>query len=279
MKLVKSAQELKDFLALERLNNKQIGFVPTMGALHQGHLSLVEKCVSENDVCVVSIFVNPTQFNDPNDLINYPRVLEQDMEFLKDTSCAYVFVPSVEEMYPEKDSRVFDFGAATSVMEAAKRPGHFDGVAQIVSKLLWIVEPKNAYFGEKDFQQIAVVEYLVERLQINVNIVSCPIVREADGLAMSSRNCRLTPEQRKAAPLIAKTLEASKKLSLYESVQDTVAFVIDAIEREPELKVDYFEIVNGNSLMSISSWNDTSYPVGCIAVYCGDVRLIDNIKY
>lgn len=279
MKLVKSAQELKDFLALERLNNKQIGFVPTMGALHQGHLSLVEKCVSENDVCVVSIFVNPTQFNDPNDLINYPRVLERDMEFLKDTSCAYVFVPSVEEMYPEKDSRVFDFGAATSVMEAAKRPGHFDGVAQIVSKLLWIVEPKNAYFGEKDFQQIAVVEYLVERLQINVNIVSCPIVREADGLAMSSRNCRLTPEQRKAAPLIAKTLEASKKLSLYESVQDTVAFVIDAIEREPELKVDYFEIVNGNSLMSISSWNDTSYPVGCIAVYCGDVRLIDNIKY
>ena len=279
MKLVKSVQELKECLAVERLKKRQIGFVPTMGALHLGHLSLVERCVSENDVCVVSIFVNPTQFNDLHDLSSYPRTLERDMDLLKTTACAYVFAPSVEEMYPEKDSRVFDFGSITSVMEGAKRPGHFDGVAQIVSKLFWIVEPSNAYFGEKDFQQVAVVRCLVEQLKLNVNIVSCPILREADGLAMSSRNSRLSLEQRQKAPIIAQTLKESVDLRKNKRVEDVIAFVKETLDREPELSVEYYEVVDGNSLQSISSWDETDFPVGCIAIYCGEVRLIDNIKY
>ena len=279
MKLVKSVQELKECLAVERLKKRQIGFVPTMGALHLGHLSLVERCVSENDICVVSIFVNPTQFNDLHDLSSYPRTLERDMDLLKTTACAYVFAPSVEEMYPEKDSRVFDFGSITSVMEGAKRPGHFDGVAQIVSKLFWIVEPSNAYFGEKDFQQVAVVRCLVEQLKLNVNIVSCPILREADGLAMSSRNSRLSLEQRQKAPIIAQTLKESVDLRKNKRVEDVIAFVKETLDREPELSVEYYEVVDGNSLQSISSWDETDFPVGCIAIYCGEVRLIDNIKY
>ena len=279
MKLVKSVQELKECLAVERLKKRQIGFVPTMGALHLGHLSLVERCVSENDICVVSIFVNPTQFNDLHDLSSYPRTLERDMDLLKTTACAYVFAPSVEEMYPEKDSRVFDFGSITSVMEGVKRPGHFDGVAQIVSKLFWIVEPSNAYFGEKDFQQVAVVRCLVEQLKLNVNIVSCPILREADGLAMSSRNSRLSLEQRQKAPIIAQTLKESVDLRKNKRVEDVIAFVKETLDREPELSVEYYEVVDGNSLQSISSWDETDFPVGCIAIYCGEVRLIDNIKY
>ena len=187
MKIVKGINELKSYLADSKKDGKRIGLVPTMGALHKGHLSLVERCVKENDVCVVSVFVNPTQFNDKHDLETYPRTLEADCALLEQAGCDFVFAPLVEEMYPEPDTRTFGFGPVMQVMEGAKRPGHFNGVAQVVSKLFYIVEPDNAYFGEKDFQQIAVIRAMVKQLQIPVQINACPIVREADGLALSSR--------------------------------------------------------------------------------------------
>ncbi len=279
MKIVNSIKELKQYLASEKRDNKQIGLVPTMGALHAGHLSLVKRCVAENDVCVVSVFVNPTQFNDKHDLETYPRTLEQDCALLETAGCDYVFAPSVEEMYPEPDTRTFDFGTVSNVMEGARRPGHFNGVAQIVSKLFYAVEPDNAYFGEKDFQQIAVIRAMVAQLQIPVRIHACPILREADGLALSSRNTRLTPALRQKAPLIARTLKESITFAAGKSVQETIGYVVGTIDRDPDMRVEYYEIVDGNSLEPIRQWSDTNYPVGCITVYCGDVRLIDNIKY
>lgn len=279
MKIVNSIQELKRYLAEEKQNNKQIGFVPTMGALHNGHLSLVKRCVEENDVCVVSIFVNPTQFNDKNDLVTYPRTLDKDCVLLEPAGCDYVFAPTEAEMYPEPDTRTFNFGTISSVMEGARRPGHFNGVAQIVSKLFYAVEPDNAYFGEKDFQQIAVIRAMVKQLNIPVKINDCPILREADGLALSSRNVRLTPEQRQKAPLIARTLKESTTFVAGKSVQEVVDYVINTINADPVMRVEYFEIVDGNTMESIRNWSDTDYPVGCITVYCGEVRLIDNIKY
>lgn len=279
MKIVSKIQDLKGYLAQERLNNRRIGFVPTMGALHAGHLSLVKRCVDENDICVVSVFVNPTQFNDKKDLETYPRTLEKDCELLQSAGCDYVFAPSVEEMYPEPDTRVFDFGKVMQVMEGARRPGHFNGVAQVVSKLFYIVEPDNAYFGEKDFQQIAVIRAMVKQLGLSVKINDCPILREADGLAMSSRNTRLTPELRQKAPLIASTLKESTNFAPAKGVQEVIDYVVNTINQEPDMEVEYFEIVDGNTLESIKDWKDTDYPVGCITVYCGEVRLIDNIKY
>ena len=279
MKIVNSIKELKAYLAEEKRNNKQVGFVPTMGALHDGHLSLVKCCVENNDVCVVSIFVNPTQFNDKHDLETYPRTLEKDCSLLEPVGCDYVFAPSVEEMYPEPDTRMFDFGLVSAVMEGARRPGHFNGVAQIVSKLFYAVEPDNAYFGEKDFQQIAVIRAMVEQLNIPVNIVACPILREEDGLAMSSRNVRLTPEQRQKAPLIARTLKESTTFAHEKTVQEVIDFVINTINADPVMRVEYYEIVDGYTLKSIQNWSDTTYPIGCITVYCGEVRLIDNMKY
>lgn len=279
MKIVSKIQDLKGYLAQERLNNRRIGFVPTMGALHAGHLSLVKRCVDENDICVVSVFVNPTQFNDKKDLETYPRTLDKDCELLQSAGCDYVFAPSVEEMYPEPDTRVFDFGKVMQVMEGARRPGHFNGVAQVVSKLFYIVEPDNAYFGEKDFQQIAVIRAMVKQLGLSVKINDCPILREADGLAMSSRNTRLTPELRQKAPLIARTLKESTNFAPAKGVQEVIDYVVNTINQEPDMEVEYFEIVDGNTLESIKDWKDTDYPVGCITVYCGEVRLIDNIKY
>lgn len=279
MKIVSKIQDLKGYLAQERLDNRRIGFVPTMGALHAGHLSLVKRCVDENDICVVSVFVNPTQFNDKKDLETYPRTLEKDCELLQAAGCDYVFAPSVEEMYPEPDTRVFDFGKVMQVMEGARRPGHFNGVAQVVSKLFYIVEPDNAYFGEKDFQQIAVIRAMVKQLGLPVKINDCPILREADGLAMSSRNTRLTPELRQKAPLIARTLKESANFAPAKGVQEVIDFVVNTINQEPDMEVEYFEIVDGNTLESIKDWKDTDYLVGCITVYCGEVRLIDNIKY
>lgn len=279
MKIVNSIQELKRYLAEERQYNKQIGFVPTMGALHNGHLSLVKRCVEENDVCVVSIFVNPTQFNDKNDLATYPRTLDKDCALLEKAGCGYVFAPTEAEMYPEPDTRTFDFGTVSAVMEGARRPGHFNGVAQIVSKLFYAVEPDNAYFGEKDFQQIAVIRAMVKQLDIPVKINACPILREADGLALSSRNVRLTPEQRQKAPLIARTLKESTNFAAGKSVQEVIDYVVDTINADPVMRVEYYEIVDGNTMESIENWSDTDYAVGCITVYCGEVRLIDNVKY
>ena len=279
MKIVKGINELKGYLVDSKRNGKRIGLVPTMGALHKGHLSLVERCVRENDICVVSVFVNPTQFNDKHDLETYPRTLEADCALLESAGCDFVFAPSVEEMYPEPDTRTFDFGTVMQVMEGAKRPGHFNGVAQVVSKLFYIVEPDNAYFGEKDFQQIAVIRAMVKQLQIPVQINACPIVREADGLALSSRNTRLTPALRQKAPLIARTLQESKALAATKSVREVIDYVVNTLNADPDLEVEYYEIVDGNSLVSIQDWKDTSYAVGCVTVYCGEVRLIDNIKY
>ena len=279
MKIVNSIKDLKAYLAEAKQDNKKIGFVPTMGALHNGHLSLVQHCVKNNDVCVVSVFVNPTQFNDKHDLETYPRTLEADCVLLESAGCDYVFAPSVEEMYPEPDTRTFDLGTVSEVMEGAKRPGHFNGVAQVVSKLFYIVEPDNAYFGEKDFQQIAVIRAMVKQLNIPVTSNACPIVREGDGLALSSRNTRLTPEQRQKAPLIARTLKESTTFVPGKSVQEVIDYVVNTINSDPVMEVEYYEIVDGNTLESIKNWSDTDYPVGCITVYCGEVRLIDNIKY
>lgn len=279
MKIVNSIKELRGYLAEEKQNNKRVGLVPTMGALHDGHLSLVKRCVEENAVCVVSVFVNPTQFNDKHDLETYPRTLDKDCALLEAAGCDYVFAPSVEEMYPEPDTRTFDFGTVSQVMEGARRPGHFNGVAQIVSKLFYAVEPENAYFGEKDFQQIAVIRAMVKQLNMPVAINACPILREADGLALSSRNTRLTPEQRQKAPLIARTLKESTTFAAGKSVRETIDYVVHTINNDPVMRVEYYEIVDGNTLESIQNWSDTDYPVGCITVYCGEVRLIDNIKY
>ena len=279
MKIVNSIKDLKAYLAEAKLDNKKIGFVPTMGALHNGHLSLVQHCVKNNDVCVVSVFVNPTQFNDKHDLETYPRTLEADCALLESAGCDYVFAPSAEEMYPEPDTRTFDFGTVSAVMEGARRPGHFNGVAQIVSKLFYVVEPDNAYFGEKDFQQIAVIRAMVKQLDIPVKINDCPILREADGLALSSRNVRLTRKLSKTAPKIALTLKESANFAPEKSVQEVIDYVINTINADPVMRVEYYEIVDGNTMESIKNWSDTTYPVGCITVYCGEVRLIDNIKY
>lgn len=279
MKIANNIKDLKQYLDQERRDNKRIGFVPTMGALHAGHISLVRKCVEENDVCVVSIFVNPTQFNDKKDLETYPRTPEQDYALLKSAGCTCVFAPGVNEMYPEEDTRIFDFGPVAEVMEGKYRPGHFNGVGQIVSKLFDIVEPQKAYFGEKDFQQIAVIRELVRILNQPVEIIACPILREEDGLALSSRNTRLTPEQRRKAPRIAHFLKESTKFAIEKSVQETIDFVVNGINEEPEMRVEYYEIVDGKTLQPIKNWSDSSDPVGCITVYCGQVRLIDNIHY
>lgn len=279
MKIVSSIKDLKNFLALEREKGKKVGLVPTMGALHAGHISLVKRCVAENDICVVSDFVNPTQFNDKHDLETYPRTLDADCALLEPVGCDYVFAPSVAEMYPEPDTRVFNLGPVAEVMEGPRRPGHFNGVAQVVSKLFYIVEPDNAYFGEKDFQQIAVIREMVRQLNLSVHIVDCPIQREADGLALSSRNTRLTPEQRQKAPVIARTLKESTTFVPAKSVQEVIDYVVNTINQVPEMEVEYFEIVDGNTMQPIQNWSDTTYPVGCITVYCGEVRLIDNIKY
>lgn len=279
MKIVSSIKDLKNFLALEREKGKKVGLVPTMGALHAGHISLVKRCVAENDICVVSDFVNPTQFNDKHDLETYPRTLDADCALLESVGCDYVFAPSVAEMYPEPDTRVFNLGPVAEVMEGPRRPGHFNGVAQVVSKLFYIVEPDNAYFGEKDFQQIAVIREMVRQLNLPVHIVDCPIQREADGLALSSRNTRLTPELRQKAPLIARTLKESTTFAPGKSVQEVIDFVVNTINADPDMRVEYYEIVDGNTLEAIKDWSETDYPVGCITVFCGEVRLIDNIKY
>jgi pantoate--beta-alanine ligase len=279
MKLIHTVAELQVILAQKKEKNKSTGFVPTMGALHQGHLELVKRSITENDVSVVSIFVNPTQFNDQNDLLNYPRTLEADCKLLQEIATDIVFSPDVKEIYPEPDTRQFNFGILETVMEGQFRPGHFNGVAQVVSRLFDIVKPDRAYFGEKDFQQLTIIRELIKQLKLNIQIVACPIVREKDGLAMSSRNTRLNENQREKAVCISKTLSESKSLRKEYAVQSLKQWVTNQINAVPGLQVEYFDIVDGFTLQSIKDWQDTEYPVGCIAVYAGEVRLIDNIVY
>lgn len=279
MKVIHTIKDLQTELTVLKAQGKKVGLVPTMGALHAGHASLVKRSANENDVTVVSVFVNPTQFNDKNDLAKYPRTLDADCRLLEDCGVTFVFAPSVEEMYPQPDTRQFSYAPLDTVMEGAFRPGHFNGVCQIVSKLFDAVTPDRAYFGEKDFQQLAIIREMVRQMKYKLEIVGCPIVREEDGLALSSRNKRLSAEERENALKISQTIFKSRTFAASHTVSETQKMVEDAIEDAPGLRLEYFEIVDGNTLQKISNWEDTSYAVGCITVFCGEVRLIDNIKY
>lgn len=279
MKIVHSISELRATLDAQVSKGKKVGFVPTMGALHEGHASLVDRCTKDNDISVVSIFVNPTQFNDQEDLKKYPRTLEADCVLLEPIGVDYVFAPSVEEMYPSPDTRRFDYPPLDTVMEGVHRPGHFNGVCQIVSKLFDAVKPDRAYFGEKDFQQLAIIREMVRKEHYPIEIIGCPIVREADGLALSSRNTRLSEQGRKDALHISQTLFKSRTFAEDHTVEETLTFVKEAISNAQGLELEYFDIVDGHTLQSISTWSASQYIVGCITVYCDGVRLIDNIKY
>ena len=279
MEIIKSVKKLREITAQARDKGLSIGLVPTMGALHDGHISLVDRARSENDIVVVSVFVNPTQFNNPDDLRTYPRTEEADCRRLADARVDYAFIPTVEEIYPEPDTRVFDLGPVAQVMEGAMRPGHFNGVAQIVSRLFDIVRPHRAYFGEKDFQQIAVIRRMVATEGFDIQIIDCPIKREPDGLALSSRNVRLTPAHRAEAPKIHAILAASVADRATKTVAQVTADVIAAIDAPPLMETEYYQIVDPVTLQPVTSWADTPHPVGCVTVWCGDVRLIDNIKY
>ena len=280
MEIIRTKKNLSEITNKAKSAGKTVGLVPTMGALHAGHLSLIERARKECDFVAVSVFVNPTQFNNANDLVTYPRTEEADCKLLESAGVDVAFIPSVEEIYPEPDTRVFDLGEVANVMEGPMRPGHFNGVAQIVSKLFEMVNPDKAYFGEKDFQQIAVIRKMVEICGFNLEIVNCPIKREADGLALSSRNVRLTPEGRKTAPIIYKTLKDSVEYSQSHTLEETKNYVVNTLNATNGLEVEYYEIVDSISMQPVKDWKDTQNGVqGCITVYCGDVRLIDNIKY
>ena len=280
MIICKTRTEISAAVADLRRQKKTLGFVPTMGALHNGHLSLVKKSMNENDCTAVSIFVNPTQFNNKHDLQTYPRTVEADVKLLEETGADIAFVPSVETMYPEGLDNVtesYDFGFIGQVMEGAARPGHFNGVGIVVHRLFDLVKPDRAYFGMKDFQQIAIIREMVRQCDINIEIIPCPIVREEDGLALSSRNTRLNEEQRRQAVQISQTLFKAVDLVGEKSVSEVKDFVVSTVNSVPLLDVEYFEIVDGYSLQSISSWDEAEWVVGCITVNVGDVRLIDNI--
>ena len=294
MKVFQKIVDLQNALFDERKQGKQIGLVPTMGALHEGHASLVRRSIQENDVTVVSVFVNPTQFNDKNDLKNYPRTLDADCQLLEKTfddvienqksvnsKSIYVLAPTVEEMYPTPDTRQFEYPPVSTVMEGAHRPGHFNGVCQVVSRLFYITKPDRSYFGEKDWQQIAVVKAMVRHLGIPVEIVECDIVRDEDGLAKSSRNTLLAPDERAIAPNIYKALKSSITYAKKHTLKETHDKVVADINAVDGLDVEYFAIVDGNTLQDINEWDDSDYVVGCITVYCGKtpIRLIDHIKY
>ena len=281
MKVFNKIVDLQNALFLARKQGKKIGLVPTMGALHEGHASLITKSIGENDITVVSVFLNPTQFNDQGDFDRYPRTLEADSRLVEACGADYIFAPSVKDIYPSPDARHFEFPPVTTVMEGARRPGHFNGVCQVVSRLFYIVRPDSAYFGEKDWQQIAVVKQLVKYINSNVRIVECPIIRDPDGLAKSSRNSLLTKEERAIAPAIYQILRESVGYAETHSLKETRNMVVERINAIPELEVEYFEIVDGDSLLPVENWERSEYIVGCITVYCGKtpIRLIDHIRY
>ncbi len=279
MEIVSTVRELTNFIESKKKQNQTIGFVPTMGALHRGNLSLVSQAASQTDVVVVSIFVNPTQFNNAEDLKNYPRTLERDAQLLTDTKCQLIFAPTVAEIYPVKDDRKFDFGALEQVMEGRFRPGHFNGVAQVVSRLFALVQPNKAFFGAKDFQQLAIVRQMSAKLMPEIDIVACPIIREEDGLAISSRNTLLTPEMRKKSPVIARALSESTKFVTEKSVEEVIGWVTEQINRVDGFEVEYFSIVDSATLQPVNDWHEGDGITGCIAVYAGKIRLIDNVTY
>lgn len=281
MVIFNSVREIQEAVAAYKVSSKTIGFVPTMGALHEGHLSLIKRCKSENDICIVSIFVNPTQFNNKQDLATYPRDLGKDAQLLESVDCDIIFAPTEQEIYNDNElagTFSFSFNGLDEVMEGKFRPGHFNGVVQIVSKLFSIVTPNKAYFGEKDFQQVAIIKHMVKELKYPVEITPCPILREESGLALSSRNMLLTPEEKKKAITISKVLNECSNFVAQMSPEELTQWVVDEINKVDILQVEYFEIVDGNSLQKITNWSDTEYVVGCITVYCGKIRLIDNIR-
>ncbi len=277
MKVFEKAAELNQFLALGRANGKSVGFVPTMGALHSGHISLINKAKQGNDVVVASVFVNPTQFNNPDDLKKYPRTIEADKALLEKHGCNVLFFPSVEEIYPEKDNTIFDLGGLDNLMEGKFRPGHFNGVAMVVKRLFEIVQPNNAYFGEKDFQQLAIIRYMVKAELLPVNVIGCPTLREASGLAMSSRNMRLTEEEKIEAAAIYKAMLEAKENAKSFPPQKVKEFFENSISHNPIFKFEYFEIVDSETLLPLLEWNSERKAVGCVAIWIRDVRLIDNL--
>ncbi len=279
MLVVKEISDLKSQIQAIKNEGKKVGFVPTMGALHSGHLSLVEEAKKLTDYVVVSIFVNPTQFNDPSDLKKYPRTLDKDVKMLESTACQLIFAPEVETMYPEPDTRQFNFGKLETVMEGQYRDGHFNGVAQVVSKLFNMVEPDKAFFGLKDFQQLVIIKSMVKQLTLPIEIIPCPIIREENGLAMSSRNERLTTEQRSNAAHIYKTLNEARNKAAGMSVKELKNWVVEQINTNAYLETEYFEIVDDEKLNPINQWTEPVNKVGCIAVFCGKVRLIDNLVF
>jgi pantoate--beta-alanine ligase len=270
----------RQYLSGQKAHDKTIGFVPTMGALHEGHLELMRRAKSENDILAVSVFVNPIQFNNPEDLKKYPRDLVRDSALLEQVGCDVLFAPTVDEMYPaEEETKQFDFGPLEKVMEGAFRPGHFNGVAVVVEKLFDIIRPDKAYFGEKDFQQLAIIHRLVAMEDIPVTIVPCPTIREDDGLAMSSRNARLTEDERAVAPLIHKTLLEAVQKSKYATPDEVRLMVKNIFSDQPEFGLEYFEIADEVNLQPVSNWSDSQGIVGFIAAHLGKVRLIDNIRF
>lgn len=280
MLIVSQIALLSEAIAKAKTENRTIGFVPTMGALHAGHIALVKRSVAENDFNIVSIFVNPTQFNNAQDLEKYPRNLNADAELLEKAGCNLIFAPAVSDIYTENEQNErfeFDFAGLDKVMEGKFRPGHFNGVVQIVSKFFRLVQPNKSYFGEKDFQQLAIIHHMTEKMSFPVEIVDCEIVREPSGLAMSSRNERLTSEQRELAVAISKTLFASQQLSKQMQPYELTDWVLSELEKAEGLKTEYFEIVNAKTLQKAIDWSEST--VGCIAVFCGEVRLIDNVRY
>lgn len=278
MRILQKIQQIQSEVNAFRSQQKSIGFVPTMGALHEGHLALIRQARQENDVLVCSIFVNPKQFNNSQDLEKYPRTLKEDLKKLEAEGCDYVFAPSNDEMYPEPVQEEYDFGHLEKVMEGKFRPGHFNGVAIVVRRLFEIIRPDRAYFGEKDFQQLKIIRKLVEMIDMDIDIISVPISREQDGLAISSRNLRLTPEERKIAPRIYEIIkEARDQINRFATPADMKAWGIAQFEKENRLEPEYFEIVDMDDLTPIEQWKDTNRSILCVAVYLGQVRLIDNI--
>ena len=277
MRIISTVRGLSDLL-LKSIKNRTLGFVPTMGALHSGHLSLIKKSCTENDFTICSIFVNPTQFNNSQDLKKYPSQLNSDLALLEESGCDFVFMPSIEEIYPENyQPKTYSFGLLENVMEAVNRPGHFNGVAMVVSRLFSIVKPQKAYFGEKDFQQLAIVKSMVIKEKIPVQIISCPIVREPSGLAMSSRNTRLTEYQRRASSRIYSRLRKVVKMQPNHTIAELKNWVLQEFKEDSDLELEYFEISDPNTLSPSFNWSSSETHIACIAIFVGEVRLIDNI--
>ena len=279
MKIVSKVRDLREILS-EHIKNKPLGFVPTMGALHEGHLSLVKKSIAQNEFTLCSIFVNPAQFNNAKDLENYPNPISEDLKLLEEVGCDFVFTPTNDEIYPKGlITNSYEFGTLANVMEGAKRPGHFEGVAMAVSRLFDLVKPQKAYFGEKDFQQLAIIQSLVKQDSLPIEIVSCAIAREKNGLAMSSRNLRLSNKHKKAAPKIYERLQKAASLVGSSSIEQVKLAIENSFLNDPNLNLEYFEISNPVTLEASKKWSDSKTHIACIAVFAGEIRLIDNILF